>query len=124
MGELYYKAEAFKIVGCCMEIHRILGKGHSEVIYKDAMEQQFLENKIPFAREVQFEVIYKGKILPHYYFADFVACNSIILEVKAIGELTDGHIGQTLNSLAASKLKLGLLINFGEDSLKHERVVL
>ena len=124
MGELIYKDEAFKIVGCCMEVHRELGKGHNEVIYKDALEIEFNRQGIPFRREPEFKLAYKGVILPHNYFADFVVMDKIILEAKAIECLTDSHIKQTLNYLAASKLRLGLLVNFGEDSLNYKRVVL
>jgi len=124
MGELIYKAEAFKIIGCCMEVHRELGKGHNEVIYKDALEIEFQRQGIPFKREPEFKLAYKGVILPHHYFADFVVMDKIILEAKAIESLNDSHVKQTLNYLAASKLKLGLLVNFGEDSLTYTRVVL
>jgi GxxExxY protein len=124
MGELIYKDEAFKIVGCCMEVHRELGKGHSEVIYKDALEIEFRRQGIPFAREQEFKLSYKGVELPHKYFADFVVLGKIILEAKAIECLTDSHVKQTLNYLAASNLRLGLLVNFGEDSLSYKRVVL
>ncbi|HTX20992.1 MAG TPA: GxxExxY protein [Candidatus Aquilonibacter sp.] len=124
MGELIYKDEALKIIGCCMEVHRELGKGHDEVIYKDALEIEFQRQGIPFKREQEFKLTYKGVILPHKYFADFVVMDKIILEAKAIECLTDSHVRQTLNYLAASKLKLGLLVNFGEDSLNYKRVVL
>ncbi len=107
-----------------MEIHKHLGKGHGEVIYKDAAEYEFQQLNIPHAREQKFEIVYKDIILPHYYFADFVVYDKIIVEFKAIESLTSSHIKQTLNYLAASKIKLGLLINFGEDSLKFERVIL
>jgi len=124
MGELIYKEEAFKIIGCCMEVHRELGKGHDEVIYKDALEIEFQRRGIPFKREQEYKLAYKGVVLPHKYFADFVVMDKTILEAKAIEVLTDSHVKQTLNYLAASKLKLGLLVNFGEDSLNYKRVVL
>ena len=124
MGELIYKDEAFKIIGCCMEVHRELGKGHDEVIYKDALEIELKSQGVNFTREREYTLTYKGLILPHKYFADFVVMDKIILEAKAIESLTDSHVKQTLNYLAASKLKLGLLVNFGEDSLNYKRVVL
>ena len=124
MGELIYKDEAFKIIGCCMEVHRQLGKGHDEVIYKDALEIELKRQGIPFKREQEYKLTLKGVVLPHKYFADFVVLDKIILEAKAIEALTDSHIKQTLNYLAASKLKLGLLVNFGEDSLNYKRVIL
>ena len=124
MGELIYRDEAFKIIGCCMEVHRELGKGHGEVIYKDALEIEFKSQGVGFTREREYTLSYKGVLLPHKYCADFVVMDKIILEAKAIECLTDSHIKQTLNYLAASKLKLGLLVNFGEDSLNYKRVVL
>ena len=124
MGEPIYKAESFKIIGCCMEVHRQLGKGHDEVIYKDALEIEFKRQEINFAREREYKLAYKGVVLPHNYFADFVVLDKIILEAKAVESLTDSHVKQTLNYLAAAKLKLGLLVNFGEDSLTYKRVVL
>ena len=107
-----------------MEVHGILGKGHSEIVYKDALEHEFLINQIPFSREKSYQIKYKDIILPRGYNADFVVYNKIILESKAIENLTSSHVKQTLNYLAASKLKLGLLVNFGEDSLNHKRIVL
>ena len=107
-----------------MEVHTILGKGHTEVVYKDALQYEFLKNGISFEREKKFNIEYKDTVLPHYYFADFVVFDNIILEIKAIETLTNSHIKQTLNYLAASKLNLGILVNFGEDSLTHKRVIL
>ena len=107
-----------------MEVHNGLGKGHSENIYKDALEIEFQKQGIPYKREVKYDVYYKGIQLSHHYFADFVVYDLIILEAKAIESLSSGNIKQTLNYLAASKLKLGLLLNFGEDKLKYERVIL
>ena len=124
MAELIYKEEAYKIIGACMEVHKALGKGHNENIYKDALEVEFQKQESPYTRERKFSVVYKGVVLPHFYFADFVVYDKIILEAKAIEMLVSGHTKQTLNYLAASKMKLGLLVNFGEDSLKNERVVL
>lgn len=124
MSELYLREESYKIIGICMEVHKILGKGHSEKVYGDALEYEFQKNKIPYNRELRYNIAYKDIILPSYYFADFVIFNEIILELKAITALTTSEIKQTLNYLAASKNKLGLLINFGEDSLKYKRIIL
>ena len=75
-------------------------------------------------KEKEFKVAYKDIILAHNYFADYVVFDKIILEVKATECLNKSHKKQCLNYLAASKLKLALLINFGEGSLKYERVIL
>ncbi len=101
-----------------------LGKGHSEIVYKDALEYEFKINSIPFEREKNYEIEYKDIILPRKYVADFVVFDEIIFEVKAISQLTSSDIKQTLNYLASSKNKLGLLVNFGEDSLKYRRIIL
>ena len=107
-----------------MEIHRALGKGHDEVIYKDALVVELSDANIPFARELKYEITYKGVVLPHFYYADFVVWNKILFEAKAVEQLTDAHVKQVLNYLAASKLRLGLLVNFGSDSLEWKRVIL
>jgi len=107
-----------------MEVHKILGKGHSEKVYGDALEYEFKKNNIPYSRESKFNIEYKEIILPTYYFADFVVFDEIILELKAIQELSSSEIKQTLNYLAASQNRLGLLVNFGEDSLKYKRIIL
>ena len=124
MSDLLYKQECFQLVGLCMEIHRELGKGHDEVIYKDALVVELSRANIPFSRERKYEVTYKDVILPHHYFADFVVWDKIIFEAKAVEKLTDSHVKQVLNYLAASKLRLGLLGNFGADSLEWKRVIL
>ena len=124
MIDIYLKEECYKIIGICMEVHNILGKGHSEVVYKDALEYELRINSIPFEREKIYEIEYKDIILPRKYIADFVVYKEIIFEVKAISQLTNSDIKQTLNYLASSKNKLGILVNFGEDSLKYKRIIL
>ena len=107
-----------------MEVHRELGKGHDEAIYKDALEFEFGQNQIPFSREKKYQIQYKTILLRHKYYADFVVYEKVLLEAKAVDCLTDAHVKQVLNYLAASKLKLGLLVNFGQDSLAYKRIVL
>jgi GxxExxY protein len=124
MENFYLKEETYKVIGLCMEVHKILGKGHSEVVYKDALEYEFKINSIHFEREKIYEIEYKEIILPRKYVADFVVYDEIIFEVKAISQLTNSDIKQTLNYLASSKNKIGLLTNFGEDSLKYKRIIL
>jgi len=121
---LLYKDEVFKLVGLCMEIHRELGRGHDEVIYKDAFVVELQRAQIQFVRERKYEVTDKGVILPHSYFADFVIADKILFETKAVEKLNDAHTKQVLNYIAAAKLALGLLVNFGGDSLEWKRVVL
>jgi GxxExxY protein len=124
MAELLYREETHRLIGLCMEIHRELGKGHDEVIYKGALVVELSRAGIVFEREKKFEISYKGVVLPHYYFADFVVGENILFEAKAVERLTDSHVKQVLNYLAASKLRVGLLANFGADSLDWKRVIL
>jgi len=124
MADLIYKEESYKIVGLCMEVHRQLGKGFLEIVYKDALEYEFRKANIPYEREKEYTVNYKGIILPHKFYADFVVYDKIILEAKAIKALTDEHSGMVMNYLKVSELNLGLLVNFGEQSLNSKRIVL
>lgn len=124
MSKLIYKEEAYKIIGICMEVHSQLGKGFNEIVYADALEIELIEHKISYSRETKYNIVYKGNLLPHKYKADFIIEDKIVLELKAIDCLVSAHTKQTLNYLAVSKLKLGLLINFGEDSLKYKRISL
>lgn len=84
----------------------------------------FQKTTYPTKKRKKFEVKYKEIILPHFYIADFVVSNKIILEVKAKRNLDENHFAQVLNYLALSKCPLGLLVNFGEDSLVYRRVIL
>ena len=87
MSELLYKEEIFQLVGLCMEIHRELGRGHDEVIYKDALVVELSRAGIPFSREKNYEITYKAVILPHHYYADFVVWDKILFEAKAVEKL-------------------------------------
>ena len=120
---LYREDETFKIIGICMEVHRNLGPGLLEVVYKDALEIEFKANNIPFEREKEFSIEYKGVILPHKFYADFIVNEDIVLEVKAIKEFSGEHTAQVLNYLKLSDSEIGLLVNFQNKSLQHKRLV-
>lgn len=107
-----------------MEVHKNLGRGFLEIIYKDALCYELEKKNIPFEREKKFNINYKEIVLPHSYHADFVIFDKIILEAKAQENIIGTHYKQLINYLAASKMKLGLLVNFGEDSLRFKRVIL
>lgn len=124
MSKLIYKEESYKIIGICFEVNNNLGAGFLEIVYKDALEYEFVNSQIPFQREVEYDVNYKDKKLPHQFFADFVVFDKIILEVKAFTGIADEHIAQTINYLKVSGNKLGLLVNFGELKLNYKRLVL
>ena len=123
MSEIILKEESYKIVGLCMEVHSELGMGFKEIIYKDAMEYEFIKHNIQFRREKKYQIVYKGIILPHNYSADFIVYESIILEVKATSMIVNSFVKQTINYLKASGLQLGIIANFGEKSFVSKRVV-
>lgn len=123
MADIILKDESYKLVGICMEVHRNLGMGFKEIVYKDALELEFNNNFIPFCRERSFKIEYKGMILKHRFYADFIVFDSIILEVKFSSVIVDSFVAQTINYLKASGLKLGIIANFGERSFTYKRVV-
>jgi GxxExxY protein len=124
MSDIIYKEESFKIIGLCMEVHNNLGSGFLEIVYKDALEYELKKSNIPYEREKKYEVNYKGIILPHKFYADFVVMDKIILEVKAVQGIADEFIAQSINYLKVSNNKLALIANFGELKLNYKRIVL
>lgn len=123
MGEVLFKEESYKIIGCCLEVYNELGPGFLEVIYKDALEIEFQLNEIPYSREKIFDIKYKNKLLPRRYQADFVVYDKIILEVKHFRTLSSDNLAQTLNYLKVTGCKLGILANFGEGSFNSKRII-
>jgi GxxExxY protein len=124
VSEFLFKQETYEIIGLCMEVHRILGIGFSEIVYKDAMVIEAKLRQFGIEREKKFEVNYKDEILQHHFFADFVFFDEIIVEIKAIdSEINNEHIAQTLNYLKISDCRVGLIINFGRKSLEYKRLV-
>jgi GxxExxY protein len=121
--DLIHKEEVYKIIGLSMKVHRELGRGFSEIVYKDALEIEFIENGIPYVREKIHAVDYFGRILPHKFKSDFFVFEKIILEIKAAKDFHFDDLGQVLNYLNASKIKLGLMINFGRKSLQFKRLI-
>ena len=107
-----------------LEIHRELGKGHDEVIYKDALVVELSRAGTPFSREKNYEIRTRELSCRTTTTPIFVIWDKILLEAKAVEKLTDSHIKQVLNYLAASKLRIGLLVNFGGDALEWKRVIL
>jgi GxxExxY protein len=123
MSNIILKEESYKLIGICMEIHRELGMGFKEIVYKDALEYEFKSRNIEFIREKEFKIKYKDIILKHRYYADFIIHNSIILEVKASYMIVNNFVTQTVNYLKASGLQLAIIANFGEKSFTSKRVV-
>ena len=117
-----FEKETGKILNACIEVHKELGSGFLEPVYQDALAYEFMLQGIPFEKEKQISVVYKGHDLNREYYADFICYDKIIIELKAISRLTNDHKAQVLNYLNATPLKIGFLVNFGEASLKWERI--
>ena len=123
MKDLIYSHEAYEIIGKCMEVHSELGHGFLEIVYKDALEKVFFEDGIFFEREKKYIVEFRNEVLKHFFYADFVVHDKIILEVKCVSYVTDEHIAQCINYLKVSDNRLALLVNFGRGKLEYPRIV-
>ena len=113
----------FAIIGAAYEVHRTLGTGLLEIFYKDALEIEFVERKIPFEREVTCNVEYKGRPLGRDHRADFVCFDGVVLEIKARSVTGPADHAQIINYLASMKKRHGLLLNFGTAKLEHKRFI-
>ncbi len=122
MAEILFKELSFAIIGAAMEVHRTLGSGFLEAVYQKALAYEFRLRGIPFDEQVHLPVTYKD-LLVGDYIADFVIDGKIILELKAIKAIDDAHKAQAINYLAATGFELATILNFGESSLKQERIV-
>ena len=106
-----------------MEVHKHLGHGFLEAVYQEAMSMELTARKIPFHREAVLPVKFKGQLLQCGYRADFICFEEVIVELKAISQLTGVDEAQTINELKATNLHRALLINFGAPSLEYKRLV-
>ena len=111
------------IIGAAIEVHKTLGRGFLEIVYHKALEEELKARAIPFGDEVFLPILYKGRLLECTYRADFICYEEILLELKALDNLDSAHRAQVLNYLKATGLKRALLINFGDDILRFERIV-
>ncbi len=117
-------SQTYAVIGAAMEVHKELGCGFLEAVYQQALAKELMVCRIPFRKEVQFPISYKGQKLDCYYQSDFVCYGDIIVELKALDALTGQHESQLINYLKAAGYKRGLLINFGQKSLQYRRRVL
>lgn len=111
-----------KIIGCAMEVHKTLGNGFQEVIYQRALAIEMDGQGLDFSREHEMEIFYKGENIGTRR-VDFFVEGKIMVEIKAIIQLDDVHLAQTINYLEAYHMNIGLLINFGSQSLQFKRVM-
>jgi GxxExxY protein len=122
--EILYKEESYKIVGACFKVYREKGCGFLEAVYQECMEIELRLQGVPYVAKKPLAIDYKGCPLRSTYESDFVCQDKIVVELKAVTELTDEHRAQVLNYLRAAGLKLGLLVNFGYfPKVEVERIV-
>ena len=113
MNEFLYKDEAYVIQGAIFEVYRTLGCGFLEAVYQQALEVELTQRNIPFVPQAEIKVEYKGVKLDQTYRADLICYDKIILELKAVQNLLPEHEAQLQNYLRATKMRVGLLVNFG-----------
>ena len=116
--------QTYAIIGAALEVHRVLGCGFLEAVYQEALEREFLRRGIPFRREVELLIDYKGERLNATYKSDFICYDDVIVELKALDQLGGKEKAQVINYLKASRHGRGLLLNFGAIRLENERFVL
>ena len=115
--------KTYAIIGAAMEVHKELGSGFLEAVYQEALEREFTNQAIPYTSHPLVKIKYKGKALKKTYEPDFICHDDVIVEIKAMDKLSGNEHAQIINYLKASRLKVGLLINFGSKSLEHKRFV-
>ncbi len=115
--------QTFAIIGACMAVHNELGHGFLEAVYQEALAIEFNRRGIPFVREKSIIISYAGQQLATRYDADFLCFDSVLLEMKAVGDLIPKHEAQTIHYLKATGCERGLLVNFGTTRLQYKRFV-
>jgi GxxExxY protein len=123
--DLVFREESYQVMGGCFEVYKEMGCGFLEAVYQECLELEFTAQGIPFRPQAELALRYKGKLLKQTYVPDFILFEKIVLEIKAVSELTDEHRAQVLNYLKATGYRLGLLVNFGHyPKVEWERIVL
>jgi GxxExxY protein len=125
MSLLIYEKETYAVLGACFEVYKEKGCGFLESVFHECLGLEFALQNIPTLAQVPMTLTYKGRPLKQQYVADFVCFDKIIVEIKAVSRLVDEHRAQIQNYLHASRLRVGLLVNFGHfPKVEHERFVL
>jgi len=112
MGDIVYKEESYSISGAIFEVYKELGSGFLEAVYQKCLSKEFSRQKIPFTAQPELTIWYKDEPISQTYKPDFICYDKIIIELKAVTELSPIHRAQVLNYLKISKMKLGILVNF------------
>ncbi len=113
MNELLYKDECYAIQGAVFDVYREMGSGFLEAVYQECFEKELERHDVPFESQKELELEYKGESLNKKYKADLICYDKIIVELKAVKEITNEHRAQVMNYLKATGFRLALLVNFG-----------
>jgi GxxExxY protein len=125
MIQLVHERETYEILGACFEVYKEKGCGFLEGVFQESLGIEFELRAIPAKAQVPIGLDYKGRPLSHRYVADFICYDKVIVELKAVSNLCDEHRAQMQNYLHATKLRVGLLVNFGHfPKVEHQRFVL
>ena len=120
---ILHEKESYAIMGACFEVYKDKGCGFTESIYQECLEIEFSFLGLPIVVQPQLPMTYRGRTLKHHFVPDFICYEKVILEIKAVGKLTDEHRSQVLNYLHATGHQLGLLVNFGHfPKVEYERI--
>ena len=120
--DVLYADLSYRVVAAAIAVWKTLGYGFLERVYQQALLIELREAGIHAAAEVPIEVAYRGQVVGHYA-ADVIADEKIILELKAGKAIAGEHVAQALNYLAATGLRLALILNFGPDKMEFKRVI-
>ncbi|MCX2493922.1 GxxExxY protein [Pedobacter sp. PF22-3] len=118
-----YKNETDLIINAGIEVHKDLGCGFLEIVYKDALSVEFESRGYFYQREKHYPIYYKDVLLPHSFYADFVVFDTVVLEIKSKSGIANEDLAQTINYLKCSECSVGLVLNFGQPTLEIRRVV-
>lgn len=122
--ELIFKEECYRIIGACFEVYKDKGCGFLEAVYQECLEIELDLQQVPNQPHPELTLTYKGRNLAQTYVPDFICFGQIVVEIKAVSELTDEHRAQVHNYLKATGYRLGLLVNFGHyPKVEWERIV-
>jgi GxxExxY protein len=125
MNEIIYPEESYKVMGACFEVYKEEGCGFLEAVYQECLKLELADQGVPFAAQQKIALTYKGRPLKQVYSPDFVCYGKILLEIKAVSQLTEEHRAQVYNYLRGTGLRLGLLVNFGHyPRVESERIAL
>ena len=120
-NQFIYGRESYGIIGAAMEVHRTLGMGFLESVYQEALEVEMTKRNIPFIPQHKIQIKYKDVLLNQFYIADLFCYGKIIVELKAVSTILPEHEAQVINYIHATGMKLGMLLNFGGESLYYKR---